>query len=195
MWPADETAGRAVNTSIGGSLLRKNGRNIRQIQPVGCSFRAGIVIAATPRLSAQNIAFNEVARAAIMTDPEFHDGHFYDHGVKPVRGLRVARMIGHITYISDEQMAENSHDVSPKGRCWAHHKAVRFPCKGVGHGVRPAGIAIYCVVVTDATGRHTSSRFSTSVTSQSITMTKAASTNMPANTPATSNTPSACWMM
>jgi homoserine O-acetyltransferase/O-succinyltransferase len=65
-----------------------------------------LVIAAAPNLSAQNIAFNEVARAAILTDPEFHDGHFYEHGVKPVRGLRVARMIGHITYISDEQMGE-----------------------------------------------------------------------------------------
>ena len=65
-----------------------------------------LVIAAAPNLSAQNIAFNEVARAAILTDPDFHDGHFYEHGVKPVRGLRVARMIGHITYISDEQMGE-----------------------------------------------------------------------------------------
>ena len=65
-----------------------------------------LVIAAAPNLSAQNIAFNEVARAAILTDPDFHDGHYYAHGVRPVRGLRVARMIGHITYISDEQMAE-----------------------------------------------------------------------------------------
>ena len=65
-----------------------------------------LVIAAAPNLSAQNIAFNEVARAAILTDPEFYEGRFYDYGVKPVRGLRVARMIGHITYISDEQMAE-----------------------------------------------------------------------------------------
>jgi homoserine O-acetyltransferase len=65
-----------------------------------------LVIAAAPNLSAQNIAFNEVARTAILTDPDFHDGHFYAHGVKPVRGLRVARMLGHITYISDEQMAE-----------------------------------------------------------------------------------------
>jgi homoserine O-acetyltransferase/O-succinyltransferase len=65
-----------------------------------------LIIAAAPNLSAQNIAFNEVARAAILTDPEFHDGNFYEHGVKPMRGLRVARMIGHITYISDEQMAE-----------------------------------------------------------------------------------------
>jgi len=65
-----------------------------------------VVIAAAPNLSAQNIAFNEVARAAIMTDPDFHGGHYYEHGTKPLRGLRVARMIGHITYISDEQMAE-----------------------------------------------------------------------------------------
>ena len=65
-----------------------------------------LVIAAAPNLSAQNIAFNEVARAAILTDPEFHDGHYYAYGVKPVRGLRVARMVGHITYISDEQMGE-----------------------------------------------------------------------------------------
>jgi len=65
-----------------------------------------LVIAAAPNLSAQNIAFNEVARAAIMTDPDFHGGHYYEHGTKPLRGLRVARMIGHITYISDEQMAE-----------------------------------------------------------------------------------------
>jgi homoserine O-acetyltransferase len=65
-----------------------------------------LVIAAAPNLSAQNIAFNEVARQAILTDPDFHDGRFEAAGVKPRRGLRVARMIGHITYLSDEQMAE-----------------------------------------------------------------------------------------
>ena len=65
-----------------------------------------LVIAAAPNLSAQNIAFNEVARSAILSDPDFHEGHFQAHGVKPVRGLRVARMVGHITYISDEQMAQ-----------------------------------------------------------------------------------------
>ena len=65
-----------------------------------------IVIAATPRLSAQNIAFNEVARQAIMTDPDFHGGHYYEHGVVPRRGLRIARMIGHITYLSDDAMME-----------------------------------------------------------------------------------------
>jgi len=65
-----------------------------------------VVIASTARLSAQNIAFNDVARQAILTDPEFHDGHYYEHGVVPRRGLRVARMIGHITYLSDDDMAE-----------------------------------------------------------------------------------------
>jgi len=65
-----------------------------------------LVIAAAPKLSAQNIAFNEVARQAIMTDPDFHDGNFYAYGVVPRRGLRLARMIGHITYLSDDAMAE-----------------------------------------------------------------------------------------
>jgi homoserine O-acetyltransferase len=66
--------------------------------------RHALVIAAAPNLSAENIAFNEVARQAILTDPDFFDGQFEAHGVKPRRGLRVARMIGHITYLSDEQM-------------------------------------------------------------------------------------------
>ena len=65
-----------------------------------------IAVATAPNLSAQNIAFNEVARRAIITDPEFHDGFFYEHGVVPRRGLRVARMIGHITYLSDDVMEE-----------------------------------------------------------------------------------------
>src|SRR5690349_5971419 len=66
--------------------------------------RNAIVIAAAPNLSAENIAFNEIARQAIMTDPDFHDGNFHAFDAKPRRGLRVARMIGHITYLSDEQM-------------------------------------------------------------------------------------------
>ena len=65
-----------------------------------------IAIATAPSLSAQNIAFNEVARRAIITDPDFHGGHFYRHGVVPKRGLRVARMIGHITYLSDDVMEQ-----------------------------------------------------------------------------------------
>jgi len=65
-----------------------------------------LVIASTPKLSAQNIAFNDVARQAILTDPDYHDGDFYAHDVVPKRGLRVARMIGHITYLSNDDMAE-----------------------------------------------------------------------------------------
>jgi homoserine O-acetyltransferase len=65
-----------------------------------------VAVATAPNLSAQNIAFNEVARRAIVTDPDFHGGHFYAHGVVPKRGLRVARMIGHITYLSDDAMEQ-----------------------------------------------------------------------------------------
>ncbi|MGL6042151.1 MAG: homoserine O-acetyltransferase, partial [Deefgea sp.] len=65
-----------------------------------------LVIASAPKLTAQNIAFNDVARQAIITDPEFHGGDFYQYGVVPKRGLRLARMLGHITYLSDDGMGE-----------------------------------------------------------------------------------------
>jgi homoserine O-acetyltransferase len=81
-----------------------------------------IAVATAPNLSAQNIAFNEVARRAIVTDPDFHGGHFYEHGVVPKRGLRVARMIGHITYLSDDAMEvkfgrrmRSAHEALPVG--------------------------------------------------------------------------------
>ena len=83
-------------------------------QPYGADFpvvtvedwvRHCIALATAPNLSAQNLAFNEVARRAIVTDPDFHAGHYQAHGVVPRRGLRVARMIGHITYLSDDTMA------------------------------------------------------------------------------------------
>jgi len=67
--------------------------------------RHSIVIACAPNLSAQNIAFNEVARQAIITDPDFHGGAYQLQGTAPKRGLRVARMVGHITYLSDDEMA------------------------------------------------------------------------------------------
>ena len=63
-----------------------------------------VVIAAAAKLSTQNIAFNEVARQAIKSDPDFHNGDFYEHGVIPKRGLRLARMLGHITYLSEDSM-------------------------------------------------------------------------------------------
>jgi homoserine O-acetyltransferase len=65
-----------------------------------------VVVASAPNLTAENIAFNEVARRAIVTDPDFHGGNFYQNGVVPKRGLRIARMIGHITYLSDDVMNE-----------------------------------------------------------------------------------------
>ena len=68
--------------------------------------RHAVVVASAPNLTAENIAFNEVARRAIVTDPDFHGGHYACHGVLPKRGLRIARMIGHITYLSDDVMNE-----------------------------------------------------------------------------------------
>ena len=64
-----------------------------------------LAIASAPSLTTENIAFNDVARNAILTDPDFHGGDFYQHGVVPTRGLRLARMLGHITYLSDDAMA------------------------------------------------------------------------------------------
>jgi len=78
--------------------------------------RHSIVIAAAAKLTPQNIAFNEVARQAIMTDPDFHGGHYYEKGVVPTRGLRIARMIGHITYISGEAMAEKFGRILRRGQ-------------------------------------------------------------------------------
>ena len=65
-----------------------------------------LAIAAAPKLSAQNIGFSEVARQAIRTDPDFHEGNFYAHDVVPKRGLRLSRMLGHLTYLSDDSMGE-----------------------------------------------------------------------------------------
>ena len=88
---------------IGGSLGGMQAIAWSQRHPA--RLRSCIAIATAPNLSAQNIAFNEVARRAIITDPDFHGGHYYEHGAVPRRGLRVARMLGHITYLSDDAMA------------------------------------------------------------------------------------------
>jgi homoserine O-acetyltransferase/O-succinyltransferase len=89
---------------LGGSLggMQALGWALRHPQML----RHCIAAATAPNLSAQNIAFNEVARRAIVTDPDFHGGHFYAHGVLPKRGLRVARMIGHITYLAEDAMEQ-----------------------------------------------------------------------------------------
>ena len=87
---------------IGGSL---GGMQVMQ-WAIDCParIRHAVVIAAAPRLTAQNIAFNEIARQAILSDPDYHGGRYYAHGVKPERGLKLARMLGHITYLSDAAM-------------------------------------------------------------------------------------------
>jgi len=68
--------------------------------------RHAVVIASAPKLSAQNIAFNEVARQAIAKDPEFHDGNYLEHNTIPKTGLMQARMLGHLTYLSDDAMKQ-----------------------------------------------------------------------------------------
>lgn len=68
--------------------------------------RHAVVIASAPKLSAQNIAFNEVARQAIAKDPEFHDGNYLEHNTLPKTGLMQARMLGHLTYLSDDAMKQ-----------------------------------------------------------------------------------------
>jgi homoserine O-acetyltransferase len=101
---ADRLGIRQFAAVMGGSLGAMQAMQWAIDQPR--RLRHAVVIAATPKLSAQNIAFNEVARQAITTDPDFHGGDFYAHGVVPRRGLRLARMIGHITYLSDDAMME-----------------------------------------------------------------------------------------
>ena len=87
---------------VGGSL---GGMQVMQ-WAIDCPARVrhAIVIAAAPRASAQNIAFNEIARQAILSDPDFHAGSYAAHDTAPARGLKLARMLGHITYLSDEAM-------------------------------------------------------------------------------------------
>lgn len=70
------------------------------------SMRHTLIIAGAPKLTAQNIAFNVIARAAILSDPDFHGGRYYEHNTVPARGLRLARMLGHITYQSDDAMGD-----------------------------------------------------------------------------------------
>jgi homoserine O-acetyltransferase len=89
---------------VGGSLGGMQALSWTLQYPDGV--RHCVAIATAPRLSAQNIAFNEVARRAILSDPHFHGGHFYEYGVIPEQGLQLARMVGHITYLSDDAMEE-----------------------------------------------------------------------------------------
>ena len=99
---ADQLGIDAWAAVIGGSL---GGMQVMQ-WTIDCPtrIRHALVIAAAPRISAQNIAFNEIARQAILSDPEFHGGRYIEAGARPERGLKLARMLGHITYLSDTAM-------------------------------------------------------------------------------------------
>ncbi|MDR2876339.1 MAG: homoserine O-acetyltransferase [Methylobacillus sp.] len=99
---ADRLGIRSFAAIIGGSLGGMQAMQWTLAYPD--RVKNALVIAAAPNLTAQNMAFNEVARQAIITDPEFHAGDYYEHGVVPRRGLRIARMLGHITYLSDDAM-------------------------------------------------------------------------------------------
>ena len=88
---------------IGGSLGGMQAMRWALLYPE--RLRHCVVIAAAMKLSAQNLAFNEVARQAIQSDPDFEDGHYLRAGKVPARGLALARMVGHITYLSDDAMA------------------------------------------------------------------------------------------
>lgn len=113
---ADQLGIRSFAAIVGGSLggMQALAWTLQYPERV----RHALLIASAPHLSTQNIAFNEVARQAILSDRDFHGGHYYEHGVVPARGLRLARMLGHITYLSDDSMAEKF------GRTLRHGRAV-----------------------------------------------------------------------
>jgi homoserine O-acetyltransferase len=94
----------SLSAVIGGSLGGMQALQWTIAYPA--SVKHALVIASAPNLTAQNMAFNEVARQAIITDPEFYGGDYYAHKTVPRRGLRIARMLGHITYLSDDAMGE-----------------------------------------------------------------------------------------
>ncbi len=101
---ADYLGVQVWHSVIGGSLGGMQALNWSITYPERIK-KAG-VIAAAPKLSAQNIAFNEVARQAIITDPDYQEGYYLKAGKSPKKGLRLARMVGHITYLSDEAMRD-----------------------------------------------------------------------------------------
>lgn len=121
---------------IGGSLGGMSAMQLALDAPE--RVRHAVVVAASARLTAQNIAFNDVARQAILTDPDFHDGDYYSHGTHPRRGLRLARMLGHITYLSDDSMASKfgrelrngslafNYDVEFQIESYLHHQGDKF---------------------------------------------------------------------
>jgi homoserine O-acetyltransferase len=115
-----------------------------------------VVVASAPNLTAENIAFNEVARRAIVTDPDFHGGHFYQHNVVPKRGLRIARMVGHITYLSDDVMntkfGRQLRDAVAEAKRITNFEGKRRQMQYVGKLMRKLSdeaFAAVCVAITE----------------------------------------------
>jgi homoserine O-acetyltransferase len=101
---ADHLGVRTFAAVIGGSLGGMQALHWTMEYPD--RVRNAIVIAAAPKLTAQNIAFNEIARHAITSDPRFAGGHYRESGINPDVGLALARMIGHVTYLSASGMGK-----------------------------------------------------------------------------------------
>lgn len=123
----------AVGGSLGGMQILQWTVDLPEL------VRNAVVIAAAPKLSAQNIAFNEVARRAIIDDPDFHEGNYDEHGKRPRVGLSIARMLGHITYLSDSSMGKkfgrairgenfhyNFHDVDFEVESYLRYQGQKF---------------------------------------------------------------------
>jgi homoserine O-acetyltransferase len=122
--PGDQKLAAVLGGSLGG--MQALSWSLRYPERM----RHAVVVASAPNLNAENIAFNEVARRAIVTDPDFNGGHFYEHGVVPARGLRIARMIGHITYLSDDVMKSSvSLGASPRVPDGGPAPAARLPVR------------------------------------------------------------------
>jgi homoserine O-acetyltransferase/O-succinyltransferase len=133
---ADHLGIRQFAAVIGGSLGGMQALQWSIDHPA--RLRAALLIACASRLSAQNIAFNEIARQAITSDPEFHGGHYRARGSNPDLGLMLARMVGHVTYLSDDGMRQKfgrelksgdlraGRDVEFQVESYLHHQGRSF---------------------------------------------------------------------
>jgi homoserine O-acetyltransferase/O-succinyltransferase len=99
-WLNINTWAAVIGASLGGMQAQRWSLEYPQL------VRHCIIIASSMKLSAQNIAFNNIARQAILNDPDYHNGQYLEHNVAPKQGLSVARMVGHVTYISDDTMSD-----------------------------------------------------------------------------------------
>ena len=133
----DQLGIESLAAVIGGSLGGMQAIQWTLSYPKACA-SCQLSLQQHPNLTAQNVAFNEVARQAIITDPDFYNGDYYRFKKKPKRGLRIARMLGHITYLSDDAMGmkfgrklknkniEYSFDVNFEMESYLHYQGDKF---------------------------------------------------------------------